>query len=231
NLVGNAIKFTDRGKVVVSAEPVTEGWLRLSVADTGAGIAREQQAKIFERFVQSDSGASSPQGSGLGLAIAARLTTLMGGGIWVESEPGAGSTFHLVVQMHGARAGTSPSPIGRALRILHVDDAEDSRAILAAYLQGTAHTLDGVATSAAALGRLRAERYDLVLVDLRLGGEDGLELVRRQRAREAEQRLEPSAIVALTADDRAASRRLAIEAGVSGYLLKPLGRAAFLDFL
>jgi signal transduction histidine kinase/CheY-like chemotaxis protein/HPt (histidine-containing phosphotransfer) domain-containing protein len=238
NLISNAIKFTDRGGVVVRAEldPASAGTkLHISVADTGMGIPPALHERIFERFVQADgSSARGHGGTGLGLAIAAQLAGLMGGRIWVESEPGSGSTFHVDIELVPARSsGERPAATftSRPQRILHVDDSEDSRAILAAYLRGTPHRIDTVDGGDAALERLGAQVYDLVLMDMCMPQEDGHAVTRRIRAWEAREGRPAVPIVAFSADATAASRRLASEAGVNGYLTKPAGRATFLEVL
>src|SRR5690349_1900104 len=147
NLVGNAIKFTERGRVEirVEREPSRETavWLHISVRDTGIRIAPEQHHIIFESFRQSDGSMTRRYGGlGLGLAICARLTQLMGGQIWVESEPGKGSTFHVTAQFGPAAAKTSPKPAaepGVSLRVLLVEGNPMSRKLTAHLLERYGH--------------------------------------------------------------------------------------------
>jgi CheY-like chemotaxis protein len=162
----------------------------------------------------------------------------MGGRIWVDSEVGKGSTFHVEVELAAALATEdrprAPAPAGAAARpqqILHVDDSEESRAIVVSFLKGSPHRIEAVENGQAALERLRSGPVDLVLMDLCMPGEDGHALTRRIRAWEAQERRRPVPIVAFTADATAASRRLAREAGVDAYLTKPIGRRAFVDFI
>ena len=138
NLVGNAIKFTSRGEIVVEVEPesvdATEACLHFSVRDTGIGIAPEKQAKIFEAFSQADVSTTREYGgTGLGLAITSQLVQMMGGRLWVESQPGKGSTFHFTVRFPRS---TEPRPAkSAALETLHdlpvlvVDDNHTNRLI------------------------------------------------------------------------------------------------------
>jgi signal transduction histidine kinase len=158
NLVGNAIQFTERGGVtlMVQAEPKSEDLLRFSITDTGIGIPSDKIATIFASFTQGDaSTARLYGGSGLGLAISARLVALMGGRIWVESQPGTGSSFHFTARLEVqaappvAQPTASPPPSlvphlliaaladdRRAPSILIVDDSSDNRFLLRAFFRG-----------------------------------------------------------------------------------------------
>ncbi len=110
NLVGNAIKFTDAGDVTIGAL-ASNGAVTISVRDTGPGIAPDQQKKIFEEFQQADSSITrSKGGTGLGLAISKRIIEMHGGRIWVESEPGKGSTFSFTLPIHVERQGGTHEP-------------------------------------------------------------------------------------------------------------------------
>ncbi len=158
NLVGNALKFTDRGEIVVKVreeEPSEAGSLRvhIAVSDTGMGIPAEKQARIFEAFTQADGSTTRKHGgTGLGLSISNQLVRLMKGLLWVESEPGRGSTFHLTAQF-GVVSGSGPRPINRLLegvRVLIVDGNATSRSILAGLLK--AWKMDAVVASGVAEG-------------------------------------------------------------------------------
>jgi signal transduction histidine kinase len=112
NMLANAVKFTERGSVTVSAA-AAEGWVTISVADTGVGISQEAQAYVFDEFRQADSSTTRKYGgTGLGLAISKRLVTLHGGRIWVDSELGKGSTFHFTLPIR-VRAGTESALLAR----------------------------------------------------------------------------------------------------------------------
>ncbi|KAA6187761.1 response regulator [Thiohalocapsa marina] len=191
NLGNNAVKFTDSGEIVIGVEQVAEDAdgveLHFWVQDTGIGMTPEQCARLFQSFSQADTSTTRRfGGTGLGLAISQRLVTLMQGRIWVESEPAKGSTFHFHARF-GRQAKTLPKRMFRAdefegLRMLITDDNASSREILAALGQSFGLTVDVVADGAGALQRLEAaERagtpYDLTLIDWRMPGMNGIELV------------------------------------------------------
>ena len=194
NLVGNAIKFTERGdiKVEVQVAERTESGVTLAVAvsDTGIGIPADKQAAIFEAFIQADSSTTRRHGgTGLGLAITRQLVGLMGGRIWVESVPGAGSTFHFTacLGVHtGPAAPEAPSDLGalRGRRVLVAEDNETSRRIVSGMLSrvGAVAVLapDGEAAWAAieaapAVG----QAFDLVITDHLMPELDGPGLAAR----------------------------------------------------
>jgi two-component system, sensor histidine kinase and response regulator len=236
NLVGNAIKFTECGEVVVLVEtvgePAPEGDIRLrfAVTDTGIGIPAEKQAKIFQAFEQEDTSSTRKyEGTGLGLTIAARLVAMMGGQIIVNSVPGQGSTFAFT-----ARFGLQPHPpetapaslpvVLRDLPVLIVDDNATNRHILEDWLRGYAMkpTVAGdAATAMEVLLRGVAQRcpYPLVLLDGRMPDIDGLALAAqiRQQADLAATRL-----ILLTSGDRPGDLARARQLGISANLLKPL---------
>jgi two-component system, sensor histidine kinase len=189
NLVGNAIKFTEDGSVIVKVEPATERRvegkvsLHFSVADTGIGIAAEKLSEIFESFQQADSSYSRQfGGTGLGLTISKQLTTLMGGEMWVESCINAGSTFHFVVDFHACEeedgsfvlAGTGAA-VGppRVLSILVVDDNEVNRQVAQMILEKE-HVVVGAGDGLEALHALGQRIFDLVLMDVQMPQMDGL---------------------------------------------------------
>jgi signal transduction histidine kinase/ActR/RegA family two-component response regulator len=173
NLVGNAIKFTHEGGVLVrvSAADGPAGAVRFEIVDTGIGITPEAQARLFQPFVQADTSTTRQYGgTGLGLAISHRLTEAMGGTIGVRSEPGRGSTFWFTVAFKGA--STPPPPVARlrACRVLVVDGQEVVRAAVMAQLRGWNVAADEAPDGAAAVVRLRADaqrghRYDVALVN------------------------------------------------------------------
>ena len=242
NLVGNAIKFTEHGEVVIRVEvagdlaPDGRVGLRFSVRDTGIGIPLEKQEQIFHPFEQEDTSTTRTYGgTGLGLTIAARLVVLMGGTITVQSEPGRGSTFAFVArfgrQPPGSEPTAAPLPILlRDLPVLIVDDNATNCQILLEWLRGWQMEPAAVGDGAAAMDALwhgitSGRPYALVLLDAAMPGTSGLALAARIR-----QRAELSAthIILLTsgdpADDRARSRELNIDA----YLLKPVLQAELL---
>ncbi|QKE02904.1 response regulator [Nocardioides marmotae] len=205
NLTSNAVKFTDRGEVVVTAETVTETptavVLRVTVRDTGVGIAPEGRARLFDAFTQADPSTTRRHGgTGLGLAISRQLVHALGGEITVESEPGVGSTFTFTARLArgAAPAGTTGGGATKAgatdagavlagRRVLVVDDNTTNRRVLTEQL--CAWGLDVVAVCSADEARLalrtstrEGQAYDVAVVDLLMPGEDGLDLARRLRA-------------------------------------------------
>ena len=190
NLVGNAIKFTERGEVVVTVEVQethgSEASLHFTVSDTGIGVPAEKQWQIFGAFVQADASTTRRYGgSGLGLTISAQLVELMGGRIWLESEAGRGSRFHFV-----ARVGVRPAEPEKAmsadlqnLRVLIVDDHPVNRQILQEMVSSWRMIPVVVAGAAEALEALRdaADSFQLVVTDAMMPDHDGFELIREIR--------------------------------------------------
>ena len=243
NLVGNAIKFTQEGEVVVRVEvnpepvPPAEVSLLFTVRDTGIGIPRDKQEKIFRAFEQEDMSTTRKYGgTGLGLTIAARLVARMGGTITVESEPGRGSTFAFTARFGwpvnpSAPIATEPSRLLRDLPVLIVDDNATNRRILEEWLRrwklDPAVACDGAAAMKAlwqgvALGR----PYALVLLDARMPDMDGLALaaIIRQRAE-----LSGSRIVLLTSGDRPGDLARLRELRIDAHLLKPVQQDELLE--
>jgi signal transduction histidine kinase/CheY-like chemotaxis protein len=193
NLVGNAIKFTERGGVAVELEAVaaspTDVTLRLSIHDSGPGIPPDVLPRLFQRFTQADTSVTRRfGGTGLGLAICKQLTELMGGTIGVDSVVGEGSRFHVTVRLP---IGETPAPTLRPpfpqVAALVVDDLEMNRRILSAQLRDcglTVDVADGGEAALALLARRRDDPYRLVLIDHAMPGMNGEELARRLRAEE-----------------------------------------------
>ena len=216
NLVGNAIKFTDEGEVVVRVEaagdraPEDEAGLRFVVSDSGIGISPDQQERIFRAFEQEDTSTTRKYGgTGLGLTIAARLVALMGGTITVDSRPGRGSTFSFTARF--GRQPPSSEPVVarppaqlRDLRVLIVDDNATNRRILEEWLRSwrmePAAVNDGLTALNALWRAVSAGRpYALVLLDARMPDTDGLALAAKLRE-QAE--LAATRIILLTSGDR-----------------------------
>jgi signal transduction histidine kinase/CheY-like chemotaxis protein len=240
NLVGNAIKFTDRGEIVVDIgaslvnHRVAE--LHFSIRDTGIGIPQEKQASIFDAFSQADNSTTRRYGgTGLGLAISAQLVDLMGGKIWVESQPGIGSTFHFTTRF-GIEASVSASTEQTTLTglpILVVDDNATNRRILEEVLTNWRMrpvSADGAEAALAALEKAVAVRqpFAVVLLDAHMPVVDGFNLAARIQAdpRHASLRL-----VMLTSagspEDVTRCRTL----GITGYLTKPVKQSELFDVI
>jgi CheY-like chemotaxis protein/anti-sigma regulatory factor (Ser/Thr protein kinase) len=235
NLVANAIKFTDRGEVQLSVrtEMVVgdERVLRFTVSDTGIGIAKEKQQSIFDSFTQADTSTTRKYGgTGLGLTISARLAGMMGGKIWVESEPGRGSAFHFTMSLgvgNAKGAAILAPPELQAVRILVVDDNRTNRRILEAMLERWKMRPTLVKGGEEALTELFAameagDPYRLILADTHMPGMDGFELVERIRQRPE---LSAATIMMLTASGRRGDAERCQELGVAAYLLKPIRQA------
>ena len=189
NLISNAIKFTEQGEVRVRATLGERETAVFSVEDTGVGIARADLVRIFDEFSQVDQPLQRrSQGTGLGLPLSQKLAALLGGRIEVESEPGVGSTFRLVLPLH-PQASVEPAAQAEAEaegpRVLVVDDEESGRAAVRRALAGMPVRLMEAGTATAALKLARSERPDVVVLDLGLpdfGGEEVLEALRSDPA-------------------------------------------------
>jgi PAS domain S-box-containing protein len=253
NLVGNAIKFTDYGKVELTAESLDgdPAGLHFAVADTGIGIAPDKLDLVFSAFTQADSTMTRRYGgSGLGLAIVKRLVELMNGRVWVESEPGKGSTFHFTAHFglrqtpeppspvaHGARNGvaatSSMNKLRRRLspRILLAEDSSDNRLLIRAFLKHMPCELDEAENGEVAIRKFQTRRYDLVLMDLQMPVVDGLQAIRAIRGWERGQDLKPTPVIALTASALDEDVRRSLEAGASAHVSKPIRKAVLLDVI
>ncbi|MBW8813472.1 MAG: PAS domain-containing protein [Caulobacterales bacterium] len=228
NLVGNAVKFTEKGHVVVRCRQADPGVVRFEVEDTGVGIAADAQGRLFERFNQADASTTRKfGGSGLGLAITRKLAELMQGEVGFTSSEGRGSTFWLEVRAEAAEAQPVMSELGEGLlegvRVLVVEDNPTNRLIatkLLEHLGADVETaVDGyVGVEAAAQGG-----FDLILMDIQMPGIDGVEAARRIRALGGAAAATP--IVALTANVLAHQRQSYLEAGMDGVVGKPIAPA------
>jgi len=234
NLVGNAIKFTERGGVVVRVElgaRDSEGdTIHVSVADTGIGIPVDKQSSIFDSFSQADASTTRRfGGTGLGLSIASQLTRLMGGRIWVKSVPRVGSVFHVEIpfQLSPVEA-LAIVPIAaiahaegfRPLRVLLAEDNAVNALLASVLLKKVGHQVTHVVTGRKALDALAMGQFDLILMDVQMPEMDGLEATAVIRQLEVSTgRHIP--IVAFTAHAMAEDRKRFLAAGVDGYLTKP----------
>ncbi len=240
NLVGNAVKFTKDGEIVVSTriqELHDDGAvLAFSVRDSGIGMTPEQAAKLFQPFSQADTSTTRKfGGTGLGLSICKRLVEMMGGRIWVESEPGQGSTFHFTATFGRPRKSRErfSKLVGdlRGLRVLVVDDSETSRDILRESLTSMTFEVEVAESGPAALVEIdraadRGRPYDLVLMDYKMPGMDGIEAGRRIKQEKG--RKVPT-VVMVTAYGREEIMRQAEGAGLEGFLIKPVNQSVLLN--
>ncbi len=242
NILGNAVKFTARGEVVlaVTLESATPGraTLHFSVRDTGIGIAPEHQEQIFQAFTQADSSTTRRYGgTGLGLAIARRLVELMGGRLWVESGVGRGSTFHFTATFDRVElAATAPAFARPAalegLRVLVVDDNQTNRRILEEMLASWHMQPVAVSDSGAAMDALRkapAEQpFHLVITDCQMPEVDGFALARRIKTDEL---LHTTPIIMLTSVGRPEDTHRCRRLGVEACLTKPVKHSDLLETL
>jgi signal transduction histidine kinase/CheY-like chemotaxis protein/HPt (histidine-containing phosphotransfer) domain-containing protein len=241
NLISNAIKFTHQGEVAlrVESEADTAGTriLRITVADTGIGIPLEKQKFIFDPFTQADTSTTRNYGgTGLGLTISARLISMMGGKIWLESEVGRGSQFHFTVQLRAVHGDTKleaivPTDRLRSLRVLVVDDNLTNRRILQEILKRWKVNSTGVEGGEQALTELtsaqqRGQPYQLILTDMHMPKMDGFALVEEIRHRPG---FGMMAIMMLTSAGRRGDTERCRSLGVTSYLFKPIRKVELLS--
>ena len=240
NLISNAIKFTDKGSVIVEVindpEHPLPGAIRFSVTDTGIGIQQDKLATIFESFTQAHASITRKYGgTGLGLTISKQLTELMNGKIWVESTFGQGSTFHCLVLLSVKPVQTAlhtALPIDlQHIRTLVVDDHQTNRKILRETLSAWGAQVTDVANGQEALAELQravesSRQYRLLLIDCRMPGMDGFQVVEEiQRSA----RLRDLTIIMLASDHWADDIARTYDMGLGGYLTKPIRRSDLLQ--
>ncbi len=228
NLVGNAVKFTETGRIIISAEPgdAETDELIFRISDTGIGLSEEAQAQIFDRFSQADAGTTRRYGgSGLGLAISQELVELMDGEMGVDSRLGEGSVFWFSIRAPRVAAAETRSRRKSgaktgARQILLVDDQAINRTVASTLLQHAGHEVTTAADGWAALELADAQRFDLILMDIHMPELDGLETTRR--IRQTSELNHDIPIIALTASALADDRLRYIEAGMNDCLGKPV---------
>jgi two-component system, chemotaxis family, sensor kinase Cph1 len=238
NLLSNAIKFTTTGSVLLRIHRehgTTENSDRfvITVKDSGIGIPVDKLDMIFERFIQADSSITRHYGgTGLGLTICKHLVTLMQGTIQVDSAPGQGSTFTVILPLPAAddapeatyvpAAITCPPAVHHpAQRILLVEDYEANILVAVTLLHTMGYTVDVARTGLEALELMEQQCYDAVLMDVQMPGLDGLEVTRRLRQREQQQGLPHLQVIGMTAHALTGDREHCLQAGMDDYLAKP----------
>jgi len=241
NFVNNAVKFTEQGEIRLEIEQVERTGekvqLKFSVRDSGIGMTKEQAAKLFQPFTQADMSTTRKHGgTGLGLTICLRLVELMGGRIWLESEPGVGTTFFFTIWLTvGSASGTGriiPEKLAH-LRVLVVDDNPAAREILQEPLSSVAARVDTVASGREAIAAIQqhdvSEPYDIVFMDWRMPGMDGLQASRHIKSDETLKH--PPHIVLVTAFGREEVREEAERLQLDGFLVKPVTKSMIVDTL
>lgn len=248
NLIGNAVKFTENGEVVVhvavgkvehSIDKPGETYLRFEVSDTGIGIPRDKQAMIFQAFEQGDNSTTRRYGgTGLGLAIASRLVGLMGGRVAVESIPGKGSTFSFTASFHlRSRSPLQNTRLHIAefvgMRVLVVDDNETNRTILDKWLRGWRTEPTSVGDGLTALNTLwrgvaLGQPYSLALLDGRMPGVDGMALA-TEIARSPQ--LANCRVILMTSEDRPINRTQQRELGIAAVVTKPIQQEELVEII
>jgi PAS domain S-box-containing protein len=251
NLVSNAVKFTPAGEIHlrVSRLParIAREELLYAVSDTGIGIPSDKQQVIFEPFTQVDSSTTRAYGgSGLGLAISTLLAESVGGRLWVESNPGEGSTFYCAVPLDGRRirevaseavpessrtAADEDMPLPQGRSLLIVEDTESNRVLYEIFLEDLPLSLAFAETGNKALALFDARSFDAIIMDIQLPDIDGLTVIREIRRRETEDGHVPTPILVVTAYAFREERKHAFQAGCDDMLTKPLQKRPFLASL
>ena len=232
NLLSNAVKFTAIGQVAAKVEPGPDGGLRITVSDTGVGIAADKLPTLFEKFTQADNSATRRfGGTGLGLAICRELTQMMGGSIDVYSHEGRGSTFTADLPLDRAEslaakpsvpADAAPHAEHGALRVLAAEDNVTNQQVLTAVMDSLGIGVDIVQDGAQAVQAWRDGDYDLILMDIQMPGMDGIAAAREIRAIERHDGRRRTPIVALTANALTHQVEEYLAAGMDDHVAKPI---------
>ncbi len=251
NVIGNAVKFTPKGKVsltVLRKEERREDdrvELIFAVKDTGVGIPKEKAEHIFDSFTQVNSTSSRRYGgTGLGLFISKKLVEMMGGRIWVESEEGKGSTFFFTLTLalqekmtSNAKAADAVTEVesyinsSQPLNILLVEDTEDVRLLIERFLRKTPHTIDVAENGKIAVEKFYSGRYNLILMDMEMPVMDGYTATKKIRAIERKERREPTPVVAVTAHALKELKQKSIDAGCDAHYSKPIKKIELLKLI
>ncbi len=251
NLLGNAVKFTERGYVSVQVANDTSsvpGWIDFEISDTGIGVPAEKLETIFGDFTQADSSVTRKYGgTGLGLGISRRLVEFMGGQLTVTSRVGEGSTFRFTARFGVAGGGSGTEgyanldevtgqdrePVASSeavggMKILVADDSPDNRELIEIYLKDTLHALTFAEDGQEALQQFETQRFDLVFMDIQMPLMDGLTATRAMRRLEEDRKLAATPIVALSANARPEDVEMSRMAGCDAHLSKPISKKRLL---
>ncbi len=245
NLVGNAVKFTEKGQVEITvstkSQPGPDQELLFAIKDNGIGIPADKQQLIFDSFTQADSLTTRKYGgTGLGLTICQKLLNIMRGHIWLTSQPGEGSTFFFTIPFSQA---TAPRPeintnselqsascdLLPAARILLVDDNKDNCNLIHLYLRNTPFTLKTVENGQEAVKAFCAKPYDLILMDIEMPVMDGYEATQKIRQWEQKHKRTPVPIIALTAHAFIRFKKKCLDAGCNDFLTKPVKKSKLIE--
>jgi CheY-like chemotaxis protein len=261
NLLNNAVKFTEQGKVYLEVRRLAESnqdvQLRFSVTDTGIGLSEADQKKLFQSFSQADTSTTRRfGGSGLGLAICRKLVELMGGTINVVSCLGKGSTFSLTINFDKPNAATHPKPattvnangssevrqspdngvaipamVSTDSLILLAEDNPINQVVAVKQLEKLGYKVEIAHNGLEAVGARRERNYQIIFMDCQMPEMDGYEATKKIRQIEAEQNLEPSRIIAMTANAMEGDAELCLATGMDDYLSKPVDRNKLINVL
>ena len=229
NLVGNAIKFTATGGVLVFVAPAATGNVRFEVRDTGIGIPPEKLSSIFDPFTQAD-GSHTRRfgGTGLGLAISQRLVALMNGRLWAESEFGRGSRFFFELPLPvcpepvRVEQPAEAIPLPPDLNVLVAEDNPINQKVVCAMLRRQGWTVSLAANGKEAYDYFLREPFDVVLMDIQMPEVDGLEATRLIRQDETRRGCRNTPIIALTAHAAPAQREQCLAEGMDAVITKPV---------
>ncbi len=240
NLANNAVKFTKSGEIVVSTELLEQAeaglTIKFSVRDTGIGLTKDQIGKLFQSFSQADTSTTRKfGGTGLGLTISKRLVNMMGGEIWVDSEPGQGTTFSFTVNFglgkEKVKKRSVPSSDLRGMKVLVVDDSATSRNILQDILESFSFEVTLAASGEEGLEEIQKadtdQPYELVLMDWKMPGIDGIETSERIKNHKKLNKI--PAVILVTAYGREEIMQQAEQIGLDGFLIKPIGPSVLFD--
>lgn len=237
NLIGNAVKFTHQGQVVISVKS-DEKFVCFDVSDTGIGMTSEQLDRVFDPFSQADASMSRKYGgTGLGTTISKQLVELMGGTIFAKSEVNKGSVFSFRLPLEAAEFVESSVPmineqttyLDATLNVLVVDDVLQNIELLTLLLTRGGHNVKTATDGIEALEKMREVAFDIVLMDLQMPRMDGLEAAKQRRIFESEQGLPATPIIALTASVLVQDKHAAQQAGMEGFANKPVDFSSLMD--
>ncbi|MBF0132286.1 MAG: response regulator [Magnetococcales bacterium] len=239
NVVNNAIKFTSTGEVTVTVSKGQNQYILFEVRDTGIGMSKEQTEKVFQPFIQGDSTITRKYGgTGLGLTISRKLVEIMGGTMEVDSHLGKGSCFSISLFLPPVSSGhylgtdstfEEASPARKLLNILLVDDADENRMVVRAFLKQVAHRVIEATNGSEAIAIFQEQNIDLVLMDMLMPVLDGYSATRAIRDYEKKRGLQAVPIIALTAHALKEDLARTLEAGCDFYLTKPVRKPQLLE--